>query len=452
MAGLDSLHIVIAEPNATAREFLQKTLQSAGIGSVRIVADVRESWDSIRQKPPHAAVIDWSIASAADFIILRKMYSAGVRTPVVIMVRDQTPQDLTRAARAGAAGFINKPFGPRDLIQEIAKAIKRKKPVPSAAPKAPQKAQTTPTPPPDSTTAEAKAKRLFASAWEDLRLRKYDKAQKKLAAALEQMPDFPEAHKGLAEVAKGKGQIDSAMHHLLRASEIYAYTGKAQQAEALFAEVRKAAPDAKNPFKTAGDRLRQKGETNHAVAAYEHAHAISPKDPDIAVNLSEAYMETGQNERAEETLRAVLESVGEIPAAKDLFLKLTGEEWYYGQTSETEGHEVQILDEAVAEKDGAEMRTHKRLAFADRAIKLPGVQDNLPVIDISLGGLGFKPMSSSFTAGQELRFDLVVMGTVNIKKITAIVRRVSPKIIGCQFKNLSKRNAKLIKQMLGEDD
>ncbi|NJB67886.1 DNA-binding response OmpR family regulator [Desulfobaculum xiamenense] len=451
MPGLETLCLVVAEPNATARDLLHKVLTDAGMAEPRMAADVREAWERIRTPGAHAAVLDWGIVAAADFVLLRKLRTSGQHIPIVIMIRDQSPDELTRAAKAGASGFIRKPFGPRDLVTEVLKALKRTGVTPSAPDQASAQTEAKPQPP-QLSKPEAEARKLFAAAWEDLRMRRFDVAMKKLAAALRRTPDFPEAYKGLAEAHRGKGDIDGAMRHLLKASEIYAYTGNAPQAESLYTEVRKAIPDAPNPFKAAGDRLRQETRGEEAVAAYEHAHALAPSDPDIAVSLSEAYMETGQNERAEETLRAILDSLGEIPAAKDLFLKLTGEEWYYGKRSEAEELEVQILDEAVAEKDGSEQRRHKRLQFADRAVRLPRTQESLPVVDVSLGGIGFKPMNAKFQEGEVIEFDLVVMGTVKLKKLSAIVRRVSPKIIGCKFKDLSKRNEKLIREMIGEDE
>lgn len=452
MAGIQSLRLVIAEPNKAARDFLRKIITSAGLSHVHMVSDVRDAWETLQTSPPHVFLVDWSIASAADFILLRKMRSAGLRVPVVITAHNPTDDDKHRAAKAGAHGILNKPFSPRELVGAVITALRAAKAAPKNAKaptrKPPPKAPTTA---PEHDSPQDAAKRLFASGWKDLQLRKFDSAHKKLTTALSRLPDFPEAHKGLAEVCRGKGNLDGAMEHLLKASEIYAYTGDAQQAESLYTEVKKARPDAENPFKAAASRHHDEGAHDKAVTAFEHAHALSPKDTDIAVGLSKAYMNAGQDERAEETLRTILESVGEIPAAKDLFLKLTGEEWYYGSTSDTEGHEVQILDGNVQEKTGSEMRRHRRLAFADRAVKLPGVAENLPVVDISLGGLGFKPMSVTFKEGQKLTFDLVIMGTVTIKKIAATVRRVSPKIIGCQFTALTKRQAKHIHQMLGED-
>jgi hypothetical protein len=183
------------------------------------------------------------------------------------------------------------------------------------------------------------------------------------------------------------------------------------------------------------------------VATLERAQALTPDDDEIVAELSRDYMDMGEQEKALGLVKSLLEKARESPLTRELFLEITGSDWYYG-SQEPEGT-IQILDDVKKKAvKGSDQRRAKRLAFADRSVRFAGSDEHHPVVDISAGGLGFKPMSAKLKSGQHLTLDIMVMSDPRIKKIKVVVRRVSEKIIGCEFLKLSGKQAKAIKAMV----
>jgi tetratricopeptide (TPR) repeat protein len=355
--------------------------------------------------------------------------------PVLTMVSKVPAERIAEAVRAGAGHFIQKPFGPEELARMVDKAMSEAgRPVEVSAAKPVEPASA--------------SNRLLDEGLKALEKKDHELSARHFRQLINEGEHLPEAYAGMARSSEQSGDHGSARKYKRLASEEYAGQDMEEEAEALFRELVRDDPAADNPFKSLARRLQESGQIEKSAKALERASVLSPDDEEIFVELSRAYRRLGREDRALEVLRSILERGVDAESLKVAYSEIAGSDWYYGKAGEGPDFEVQIIDAVKPRKNGVENRRAERKAFADRAVRLPRVEEHLPVVDISRTGIGFKPMSVRFKNGQHIHFDLVAFDTIKIKKLKAVVRRVSRNVIGCEFEGLSDEQKFALRKML----
>lgn len=147
-----------------------------------------------------------------------------------------------------------------------------------------------------------------------------EEATKTLQAARERLPNSPEIHKALGDVALTRGQYAEAQAELRRAIELDAEDlgakfklgvalrrdGKFEEALRAFEEV--SAVDREYPGLALEHGLlyEASGETEKALQAYEGALQKAPDDPDLLLRVGCGYASAGRSKEAQPLLRKVL--------------------------------------------------------------------------------------------------------------------------------------------------
>ena len=104
--------ILIVDDSLTVRQQVVQTLSSAGYQTVE-ACDGMEGVDAVRAHAEIAMILcDLSMPrmNGLEFIEAIKGSAAGPPMPVVMLTTDGTPDLIARAKRAGAKGWIVKPF------------------------------------------------------------------------------------------------------------------------------------------------------------------------------------------------------------------------------------------------------------------------------------------------------------------------------------------------------
>lgn len=149
-----------------------------------------------------------------------------------------------------------------------------------------------------------------------------DAALKTLAAAMAVAPRDPFPHLRSGMIEQQRGRLDEARRAYLRALELEARQPVALNNLAAIAVQRKTGLDeaekwardasAMNPraaqFQhTLGEVLRARGKKAEAVAAFEAAARLAPRDATLVFHHGRALAEAGQGPRAKEVVRAALD-------------------------------------------------------------------------------------------------------------------------------------------------
>jgi FixJ family two-component response regulator len=118
------IHIVDDDP-AVARA-LKRLLRSWGM-EVRTFSSGAEFLAAIERSPAaDCSVIDVQMPGMTGLEVLDRMNAAGLHLAVVFMTAHETEEVEDQAMRAGAIGFLRKPFADEALVGLIRKAMLRR--------------------------------------------------------------------------------------------------------------------------------------------------------------------------------------------------------------------------------------------------------------------------------------------------------------------------------------
>ena len=118
------MRIVIIDDNASMRKVLAALFASLGHDVVGSFADGNGVEELIRQTTPELVCLDYHLPGRDGLTILRAIQAEAPAIDVVFMTASGEPGIEAAAADAGASGFIRKPFGQAQIIEEL-KAVEQ---------------------------------------------------------------------------------------------------------------------------------------------------------------------------------------------------------------------------------------------------------------------------------------------------------------------------------------
>lgn len=140
-ARVRSLRVLVADDHAANRLLLQGVLQKAG-HRVMTVDDGEAALDALAEGEFDLALVDLHMPSLSGIDLLRQLRvmqaGAHIRTPVVVVSADASPEAAQACRDAGARAFITKPFTAGQLLDTIAGIVAGE--APAAAPAEPARA------------------------------------------------------------------------------------------------------------------------------------------------------------------------------------------------------------------------------------------------------------------------------------------------------------------------
>jgi DNA-binding response OmpR family regulator len=112
--------ILIAEDDPDIRRLLGKLLALEG-HEVAEVADGEFAMDHLRRSVPDLVVLDVMMPRKDGLTVLNDMKKEGIRekTKVMLLTAKNSESDWLRGYKAGADGYVPKPFDPEALILAI---------------------------------------------------------------------------------------------------------------------------------------------------------------------------------------------------------------------------------------------------------------------------------------------------------------------------------------------
>ena len=119
--------VAVVDDEEAIRKALQRLLRSAGF-DVMTFASGPEFLRSLSARRPDCLVLDIRMQGMTGFDVQTRLKDDATKAgdaapPVVFITALDDPNDEQRALKAGAAGFLRKPFGDQDLLAAIDGAI-----------------------------------------------------------------------------------------------------------------------------------------------------------------------------------------------------------------------------------------------------------------------------------------------------------------------------------------
>lgn len=113
------MRIMIVDDNASMRKVLAALFSGAGHEVVGAFPDGNGIEELIGQTTPEVICLDYHLPGRDGLAILRAIQKAAPGVDVILMTASSDAGVEAQAADAGAAGFIRKPFGQVQIIEEI---------------------------------------------------------------------------------------------------------------------------------------------------------------------------------------------------------------------------------------------------------------------------------------------------------------------------------------------
>lgn len=129
------LKVMVAENDRTVLELLQIRLDVAGYDTC-MARTGPMTLETLRTFRPAALVLDLNLPEMNGFEVLEQLNPHHQRLPfpTLIMARALGSEDIQRAIRLGARDCITKPFGAAEVLERVARMLRKPAPHPPPAP------------------------------------------------------------------------------------------------------------------------------------------------------------------------------------------------------------------------------------------------------------------------------------------------------------------------------
>jgi len=117
------LRVLLIDDHALVRKGLEELLQSRGIEVVGSAGSGEQGISLAKEKSPDIILLDIKMPGMTGLETLEKLKAEGVTTPVLMLSMSRDEEDLARALREGAQGYLLKDMDPDELIPALNDAM-----------------------------------------------------------------------------------------------------------------------------------------------------------------------------------------------------------------------------------------------------------------------------------------------------------------------------------------
>lgn len=114
--------ILIVDDEEFVRRLVAQVLTRAGY-KVDFAAGGEAALAGLAARRPDLVILDLMMPGMNGWTVLERMRAEGDTTPVIVLTAHGSHEGFTRAVRAGAAGYISKPFSLEELLLACARAL-----------------------------------------------------------------------------------------------------------------------------------------------------------------------------------------------------------------------------------------------------------------------------------------------------------------------------------------
>jgi two-component system nitrate/nitrite response regulator NarL len=119
------LSIVLVDDHTLFRKGLAELLESQGAVNVSaITGNPAEVSDLLREKRPDVLILDLNIGGTDGIQVMQALRAEGHDLPVLILTVSEAEEDMARALRNGAKGYLLKSMEPDEVVEAVIRAAR----------------------------------------------------------------------------------------------------------------------------------------------------------------------------------------------------------------------------------------------------------------------------------------------------------------------------------------
>jgi two-component system nitrate/nitrite response regulator NarL len=117
--------IILVDDHTLFRKGLAELLERDGlIGVVAMTGNPAEIRDLLRQHAADALILDLNMPDTDGINLMQELKAEGFDLPILILTVSEVEEDLARALRGGANGYLLKSMEPGEVVDALQRAVK----------------------------------------------------------------------------------------------------------------------------------------------------------------------------------------------------------------------------------------------------------------------------------------------------------------------------------------
>lgn len=122
---MSALHVVLVDDHTLFRKGLAELLEREDLVHVdAITGDPGEVAALLRRHEPDVLLLDLNIAGTDGILVMQDLRRDGFTLPVLLLTVSEAEEDMARALRSGANGYLLKSMEPDELVDAIQRAAR----------------------------------------------------------------------------------------------------------------------------------------------------------------------------------------------------------------------------------------------------------------------------------------------------------------------------------------
>jgi len=123
--------VLVIDDDPSMHDILAVLGSQHGFG-IQFAEDGRDGVRLAEQNDVDLIVLDLNLPGLTGFDVCRRIRSAGIEIPIVMVSASSDPVDVVVGLEIGADDYVTKPFGIRELLARIRARLRRHVPAPAA--------------------------------------------------------------------------------------------------------------------------------------------------------------------------------------------------------------------------------------------------------------------------------------------------------------------------------
>lgn len=115
-------NILIVDDSAVMRKMIVRNLRQAGldVGQVFESSDGQQALETLQKNSGIQLILsDWNMPNMDGLTFVKSVRGKGIQTPIIMVTTEATDSRIEDAKKAGANGYICKPFTPYNMEKEL---------------------------------------------------------------------------------------------------------------------------------------------------------------------------------------------------------------------------------------------------------------------------------------------------------------------------------------------